>query len=56
MRPNLGSLANHDGPTKTMAIDTWDPRQYDKFQREREEYFATTLRNAREGKAVAYWR
>jgi chorismate mutase len=27
-----------------------------KFQREREEYFATTLRNAREGKSVAYWR
>ena len=27
-----------------------------KFQREREEYFTTTLRNAREGKAFAYWR
>jgi chorismate mutase len=27
-----------------------------KFQREREEYFATTLRNAREGKSVASWR
>ena len=27
-----------------------------KFQREREEYFTTTLRNAREGKAAAYWR
>ena len=28
----------------------------EKFKREREEYFATTLRNAREGKSVAYWR
>lgn len=27
-----------------------------KFEREREEYFAVTLRNAREGKVVAYWR
>jgi hypothetical protein len=27
-----------------------------KFEREREEYFTTTLRNAREGKSVAYWR
>ena len=27
-----------------------------KFQRERDEYCSTTLRNAREGKAVAHWR
>jgi hypothetical protein len=27
-----------------------------KFQREREEFFAVTMRNAREGKVVAYWR
>ncbi len=27
-----------------------------KFEREREEYFTTTLRNAREGKSVASWR
>ena len=28
----------------------------EKFEREREEYFTTTLRNAREGKSLAYWR
>jgi chorismate mutase len=28
----------------------------EKFEREREEYFTATLRNAREGKSVAYWR
>src|SRR6185436_187108 len=27
----------------TMAIDTWDPRQYDKFQREREQPFYDLL-------------
>jgi hypothetical protein len=27
-----------------------------KFQREREEYFTRTMRNAREGKVIAYWR
>jgi chorismate mutase len=27
-----------------------------KFQREREEYCTTTLRNACEGKALSYWR
>ena len=27
-----------------------------KFQREREEYFRATLRNAREGKTIAHWR
>ena len=26
-----------------MAIDTWDPRQYDKFQREREQPFYDLL-------------
>ena len=28
----------------------------EKFEREREEYFNTTLRNAREGKSGAHWR
>lgn len=28
----------------------------EKFAREREEYFTTTLRNAREGRSVAHWR
>jgi hypothetical protein len=28
----------------------------EKFEREREEYFATTMRNAREGKSLSYWR
>jgi trans-aconitate 2-methyltransferase len=31
----------------TMAIDTWDPRQYDKFQREREQPFYDLLRLVR---------
>ena len=28
---------------ETMAIDTWDPRQYDEFEREREQPFYDLL-------------
>lgn len=28
----------------------------EKFEREREEYFAMTLRKAREGKPISHWR